>query len=769
MAHKQHINHIATVLSMMIFFLPQAADSASALPAAGDINNLAQTTRLTADTFMQQSAGPRMQYEFSGKFLTQDDKENLQKLAKRTITDLETIVNAQENLKQQIEDYTGDDWDQRYGVTGLWRKLSADVCTTTLTGCEINFYLALTASQQQRNNLLHNILAEMDFLNLTRLPATSQLLKARTLALLAQTEPGYKPLAKKELDLLMVRSDMSHSTAFRIAIERIKLLGQTDPDQLKTIAENIAKSKCSDDLELVLSLAILQLRLKQTETLEKTISIWPQTEDFLGPLILKDLSHRLTEAEPNKQPLQQISISEAELAALAIWKSNPWEYKTLLAHLSGAEKFQTPLILYVAAVTFAETSPTKAVNFLIKASGLQQLERSNKLDIEPDKIAEQAAQIAYNLYIQGSRSCQLATEAFDNYVAIAQGRIDEELEYLYSKVLSDCGSISKSEELLEIIANRSTGGWRNRARLDLIEQAIRNVRKPHSELLNQLRDFIAVCGASSEQQLLREAMTIYCQVFLESDDKSGAEKILDILTKAEAADKANLNVFKSKLLWKLERPNESVECMVGVIDPNNYEHGHEAMKLMRKVIEKIDQLPEQITDFLNFVKNCQIIAEYCKQIALTTYGRIPADPARLYLAEIAVFAANKEQEKLLEVDKLLDNLAKEGLSENVNFLRCQARLLTEQGKFDEAARLWAQICKIRKTSPPSSNQQNWKWWRAKFYELHCCSKMKQTKKQQIVHTIEVLENSFERLPPLWAEKLNSLKQQCRSQSTDPGK
>jgi hypothetical protein len=56
------------------------------------------------------------------------------------------------------------------------------------------------------------------------------------------------------------------------------------------------------------------------------------------------------------------------------------------------------------------------------------------------------------------------------------------------------------------------------------------------------------------------------------------------------------------------------------------------------------------------------------------------------------------------------------------------------------------------------NEQNWRWWRAKFFELYCWSKMAGTKKEDLLHTIEILENSYTNIPNLWSEKLNGLKQ-----------
>ncbi|GAI12323.1 unnamed protein product, partial [marine sediment metagenome] len=124
-------------------------------------------------------------------------------------------------------------------------------------------------------------------------------------------------------------------------------------------------------------------------------------------------------------------------------------------------------------------------------------------------------------------------------------------------------------------------------------------------------------------------------------------------------------------------------------------------------------------------------------------------------------AADKNKENLLEANKLLNNLAADARDDNVDLLRCRARLFCKQAKFDKAARLWAKIAKIQKNKLTVANQQSWKWWRAKFYELHCWSKCPQAKKKEVLHTIEVLENSFTDIPPLWAEKLSSLKQEIK--------
>ncbi|MHC4692324.1 MAG: hypothetical protein ACYS67_06255 [Planctomycetota bacterium] len=751
---------ITTIFHIAIFFSFLPVQSTDAIPTTEDIKSLSEKGRQTIDTFMQKSFQLRMAYEYSGKFPGNRDKEKLEILAKTAGDQLLTISDSQRKIKKQIEDYQGDDWDDRYGSTGLWRKLSADLYITAGYKGQIDFNLALTASPPQRKAILLDILTQLKSLDTAYFPADLQLLRARIYSLLSRADSSYKPLAKHDFDLLMERSDMKHSTAFRISIERIKLFGPTVPSQLNTLAENIAKSRCKDDIELVLSLAFLQRRY-EAESLKKTAQTWPQIEDLLGSLALSDLSNRIKEGQLTEQHLRQISIFEVELAAQSAWKNKTKEYKTLLGRLSGTEKFQTPLILYVTAIALADSLPAEAVNLLIKASTLQQMQPSNRLKIEAHEIAKQAAQLAYGFYNHKPANCRLAVEAFGNYHTKATEKIDEQLEYIYTTILNNCGQSEKGKILLEKIANRPTGQWRNRARLDLIKTAIRQSqpinREKRSELLKQLDNLIADCRRRNEDNKLRtEVINVYCRLLLESKEKASAQKVLDILTDVEITIDPNLSLFKASALRQLGRLEESAECLCEVANSNSDKYTA-AMELLSEIIEKIDYYQAKPDGFPKMIKDSFELASFCRDHDSAEDSRL----VTLILAEISIFVKEKDQGKLILASKLINSVTKQDNNNDINLLRCRARLLTAQGKFFEAARLWAQITQMHKNHTIGSNRQTWKWWRAKFYELDCFAKMQATEKQDILHTIEVFENSFSDIPALWAEKLDILKQQCR--------
>ncbi len=763
----KHIYKIVTVLCFLLLhltglFFCTGTVSADTLPTEEVINRLAENSKLAADAFMQQSFKLRMQYEYNGRFLTGDSKENLHKLAKNTSDKLQTIIEKQQTLKQQIEGYQGDDWDQRYGSTGLWRKLSADNYITKLNKYEIDYYLALTSEQPQKNEILHKILARLNSSFPDTLSNTVKLLKIKTLILLAETESDYITQAKYALySPDIIHPDTHYEFDISKQIQKIKFSDKIDPDEVNKLTDYFFKTDCADDSELVLSLAILQIKSNQLEAFEKTASLWPQTENVIGSLILEDLTNSISQEHTTERALEQISVFEAELAAQFIWKNETENYQKLLNHLSSIEKFQTPLILYVTATKMAESSPSEVVHLLVKASELRQRQKNSKLNIDSCKIAEQAAQLAYNLFITDPSNCPLAIETFEKYCAIAGEKIDEELEYLYTVILNTCSRNTKAKEILEKIAGRPAGKWRNRARLDLILQSMQkaqnSTRQWQSEPLEKLGDFILSCNGSDENsnKLRREAINIYCQTALESGDNSPAEKMLEILAKTKTTAGINLDLLNAQVLQRLGKLDESAHYMLLAVQNDSGSLAGAVKQLLAEIIDNFEEFSTEPSNpySIRMIENCKELAQFC-------YSSLKDRQSALFLAEISVLAANKNKEKLLEADKFLNNLAAD--DDDVDLLRCRARLFSEQAEFEKAAPLWAAIAKMQKNNSPQTNQQSWKWWRAKFYELYCWSKYPQTEKKDVLHTIEVLENSFTDIPPIWAKKLNSLKRLCRS-------
>ncbi len=742
----------------MVLVLFICVPAISALPNADDITKKTDSARKTINEFQQESFELRLKYDFYGQFPKIQDAESLNKLAKNANYKLINILTEQLTIKQQIEQYQGTDWDKRYGSTGLWRKLTSDIYLVSLSRLEILFFLALSSGQPQKNELLQTMLNEINSLEQQQKPIPSLLLRAKALALLSQQDNTLRKSALEKFDLLRQQTEDKPAFAIRIAVERIKLLGPVEPDELTNLAKEIEKTSDANSIEPALSLTLL-MRRYNNKNFEKTVNRFPRTKEIIGSLLLKDLTDNM----------QNLSIFEAELAALSAWKTNPENYRQTLQQLSSIEKFQTPPVLYVTAAALADSSVPEAIRLLLKAANSQHRRKNSNLYLQAHEIAAKAAQLAYELFTRDKSICKLALDTFGKYQKLAGKDIDEELEYYYTIVLQNCGRQEKAEELLKKIATRTSSNLRNVARLDLIKLFIKNNpdQQQHTKLLEQLPELIADCSASNQIDLRIDALELYCSILLEENKSNSWQKALEALTNADTTIDPNLNALISRAHQQLGDLEKAVETMLPAIESNNPEHVEAVMLLLSQVIEQIDQLRDSGNDFHDLVDNSLNLAKYCQTISQNTNEHLHSIHAHLLLAEFSIFAAERDRAKILEIENLLEEASTASGQQNAELTRCRARLAVAKKDFDQAAKLWAKLAQIRRTDTALSQGRSYKWWRAKFYELKCRSKQPNISKARIVHTIDVLENTIRDIPDIWAKKLTLLRRQCQAKEPIP--
>ncbi len=732
----------------------------STLPASADIEDPAQKAVQAADAFMQESIEARLAYECSGRFPSQAQQENLHSLTKTSVEQLETIINSQRLLKKQLEDYEGDDWDERYGESGLWRKLDADLERSILLTCEVNYFKALSATENKKRLVLYDALNKLALLSDGCRNADCTLLKAKIFTALSLENNDYKRLARNQLDLILAEPDIEKKTYFKAAVAKIKLTGQSKPGQLEEIAAKLAGSNYKDDFELNMPMAFLQRQFGSVEGLERVAKKWPEVRAFMGRIILQDLQ---------SPQLERLSIIEAELATEAAWQSGPAQYAGLLNAMAARPELQTPLVLYVAAAVQAESSPVEAIEMLMRASQARQLKGSNGFSIPAEKIAGQAAELACQLFMREPNCCGLTRRAIANYITLAKGKPEQKIEYLYSVVLNNCGRAGEGKELLRKIAD-GKGRYRYKAKYELIaleaQEQRYNEPQHRADLIRQLKDLIAAVGEADEfdREVRNNARLLYCQLLVSQKDKASAEQALDVIAELETPAGQELSRLNSQALQQAGRLNEALQVLIGVVDPNDCTDALPGLELLLKIFEKIDeyelQAPQgQADDFDSFLGQCCSLAEYCFRCVPSSAKR----EATVVLAELLIFTAN-EEEKLLEADRLLAGQMKTTDKQDVDLLRCQARLLMAHKRYNEAAELWSQICRIRKAlepwvaAPPQDALRRGRpWWRAKFYQLDCQSRVPGSSRQDILHGLDVLGASFGEIPEPWAERLSKLK------------
>ena len=748
--------------------------AAEDLPTSEDVNNLSIKAGQLYNAFLDQTGELRLKYDFCNGQLNDSDRQTLSRLARQTTDALADIEAKQDKLKARIEQYDGADWEKRYGSTGLWRKIIADLYETCLSEGETGIYYArtasltgLTADKQQRQVLLEKILEKLKSLEERGKSARLQFSKAKVMASLCEYDSQYLPPAKNEFENLLQNPQLDRINILRIELDSIRLLGENEPGRLDSLEKKIIQSD-SNEISLILSLVRAQRKLNRQQDFQKTIKKWPQIESVVGSLLLYELGTYELDGKFDRQALQKATAFEACLAVKSAQAQGPEKYKTLLDALTKIDKFHTPLILYAAAAAWADEKPDKAIDLLISAASLHKAEPSDNLEIEPEQIARQAVALACQKYSRNLLDCDHILKTYDDYQIIAGGIKDKQLTYNYIHVLERCGRQEKADSLLKELAETGKGYWSKRAALDLIEKAIEQNKKQNlplpEQLLVRIADFIEQCGGNEQNTSLEsEALSIYCRTLLEQNKKERLQEVAAVLTEDRLNNDPNLNCFKAIAFCRLERPGSSADYFLRAWKSPGCQIVPEVMELLSTAIEQIDQLQEE-DKFPETAENCKKLALNCCRCLEGSQKK----PAELLLAEISIFAANGNKDNLAEVEKLLNELnANDGVSEP-DLIRCRARLLTGQGKFEQAAKLWEQLSKIYKNEYSNNISTSRHWWQAKYYELFCCFQSAQTDKKQILHTIEVLENTHRQIPDFWAEKLARLKKICIEQQKDSG-
>ena len=93
---------------------------------------------------MRDSVEFRLSYLYKNRFCKVSDKENLYRLAKDAGDELDAIISVCRLEKERIEEYSADDWDMKFGVTGRWQQTAFDLDNAVLLKSKIDYYVDLS-------------------------------------------------------------------------------------------------------------------------------------------------------------------------------------------------------------------------------------------------------------------------------------------------------------------------------------------------------------------------------------------------------------------------------------------------------------------------------------------------------------------------------------------------------------------------------------------------------------------------------------------------
>ena len=742
---------IVSVISALCIFAFSA--SGVALPTAADISADAASAGKIAAVFLQQSTRIRLSFDCSGAFLSEVDREELRDLAEKASGELDGIYRRQRYKKALIEDYTGDDWDRLYGRTGLWRKVAADAQVSLWLKCQVDYYLALACDPARQTEILQGIIDKTRTGDDIFKGPGAQLVRAKAYMLMSHLSRTYSQWAQKDLDGVLATGNLPDRIYFEAMMSRLAIIGPAAKEQLSPLAEGLARSTCRDDFELNMKLAFLEMKFSGEEScaqLEWVVKAWPQAEGLAGMLILSDIA--------DQADLKNRCALAIELAAWTALKNGPTEYTDLLGRLCKIERFQTPLVLFAAGQALEELQPEMAAKLYLQAAIAQNKSKSRRLDAGADDIARKAAALAWQLYQQDHDSINVAVETLVYYCRIAGSQVDEQMEYVCAGLLNESGQGQPARMKLQEIARRS-GRFSNRARLDLIECRIKDnpdTAYADAGLMSDLEKLIASAKPDSDDTLAVAATELYCQLLLQDPDVESAGKALEMLSRTPVTQKQAPDMLKARALRHLGRLPEAVAALADAVDtPSGTDRcrpAPEALMLLAEINPRIDDYRQNAADWPGFIADCEKLA----RLAYGCTGEDYARQAALIFAEITVLADDGSGPGLARAEQILDSLVGKESANDIDYLRCRARLLAARNEHARAARLWGRICQEQK-STNSTDIRTWNWWRAKCYQLTCFANMPDTGADEVDHAVEVLLGSYREVPDIWAMRLSELK------------
>jgi hypothetical protein len=470
-------------------------------PTAEDVNTLAELAKLTTNGFYRHTFEVRMRHEFAGRFFCEDDRLALYSSARNSSTQLAELIVQMEGIIRRIEQYQDKDWDQRFGRTGLYGKASGCLSSTRVSKLGIDYYAVLADDDA---SYAKGLLRQIDSLTETQNPFYLQLVKARTLALLAKTNPIYTLETERLFSELRERSDTSQRPALMASIERIKLEPAKKETEADRLADDLIKSKLTDDLEVLLPLAFVQRRLGLVNSYDGLLQSNPYARIAAADITLAWLESGY---EPTN-PLDGVLATEAAL------RDGPKKHKELLLKLARRNTSASPVIDYAAAVTAADSNEPEAVYLLIQAGKVLDTQSAQLLRTTAKQIAAHAAKLAYRVFVEEPNQCELATGAFENYFDLAGESPDPNLQYVYTQVLALCGQYQQAVDMLRKIPISAEKLY-PKAQLDLMSAEIASGLNPsifdrtgHAPLFSRyLRD--------ADDCIYLEQVTILLQGYLE--------------------------------------------------------------------------------------------------------------------------------------------------------------------------------------------------------------------------------------------------------------
>ncbi len=698
------------------------------LPTKEQIFSLREQIDKTFIDFIQQSIEVRLGYTYKGDFVTSQDKSKIKMLAAQKSVELDSVLQKQEQLLKEIQDYQDQDWESKFGKTGLFRQLKSDIEKTLIAKIEIDCWTVRTQDNRE-NGTLKILLERWESLDLGSVG-----FKKFLLGRIISAGNNQKALSVYDsIDTSDFDANLKKQLLLEKSQARLHVGEQIDVNELEKLALS------DNDIEARLRAALMLCKVSRCDVLEAVIKKYPSSTAVISRIFYEEIK-----SSPASL-IENISETQASLAVEYILANGcDLSSVAVIDKLLEYPKFQKGLCYYVGAKCLEELHPAKAVKYFVEASRRYQ---DNKI-YTASQAALDAVGIAYSIYEKDKQYLPLAIESFGNLEKTAPNAFDNKMKYLYAKLFRAAGNEDRYSQLIKELSasdNQYAVYSSYDTILARIEQASAQDNFP-PEIASELENLVTQSSELGIKDIAENSAVLLGQVILKDNTSAGAEKIILLFEQHKLAGACLF--YKARALSILERFEESVGVCADAVKQTGYgcRNLYEVYTVIGPVVDDIENSLDKAKDPNKLLSDIEIIGKGC----LNSDSSDLAEAVVFAYLESAAFAGKWDNAKQSEFDKTAVSAAKDSLA----YKRCLARISFVIGNHSQSATQWADIAKYYKLTGKSP-QDNLRWWRAKYYQLLSLSKVEKDT-SGIKHHIEVLLKSSQDTDNIWAKRLQSM-------------
>lgn len=720
-----------------------------------DVQRVTDRADEAAEDFFARSREIRLRFHYQDRFLTERDREQMAQGARSAGETLAQAAATLQDYCRRIESYDGDDWDRRFGVTGLWRGAHTSAERFAGLACRVDYWRALTLENPARNERLADVIARCTARADGQEDPAACVLRAQCLSRLAN-----HPTARDQANRLLAevleayRSERRppDATYFHAAITRLGLLDRVDSPLIREVLTALQRTALADDMDILLRLAFLELRCvrpRSDHVLQEVLGRSPAAGSFVGRVVLDDWLDRFSRSELTGSYILDRTPLERRLALQQAAHGESSDTLALLEFLEGVLEPPSGLLLLAKAQAQRDADPVAAIMTYRRAAQVQRNRPDPDLPMTPTDIAELGARMAWQLYLKDAEHAATAADMLAFYHDLAGTEANDELGYAYALVLHGTGQHTRAEGLLQRIRARG-GPYALAAGLELVVRRLqaddcdaacrRQAQKELERLLRQPP------GPEQPQQQARaQAVVLYCRLVLEMPDRPAAQTVLDLLSRTPGLEPADAAVLRCAALRTLERHPQAAKALIDVLDSPAPAVSDEIATLLTEASARIETWREQ-PSFADFLADLCRLAEHAASRTQEAETR-----AVLRLTEAECLALRGDGASINRAAAIIEDLAQPAWTRRVEWVRAQARVLTARGEWTRAAECWQQIATALRDGPDA-----WAWWQARYWQTWCHAQRPGMDGETVRHAVEVLLSSRPDGPAFWKTRLAAL-------------